>query len=107
MKNLALFIGLISFSFLAQAQQNRKIQLVILFDASNSMDGLLDQAKSKIWAIVNDASGLRYQGTTPVLEIAMYDYGNSGISAADNYVRMQTNFTTDLDLISAKLFELR
>ena len=107
MKNLALFIALSSFTFIAQAQQNRKIQLVILFDASNSMDGLLDQAKSKIWAIVNDASGLRYRGTTPVLEIAMYDYGNSGISAADHYVRMQTNFTTDLDLISAKLFGIR
>jgi hypothetical protein len=107
MKNLALLIVLISFSLVAQAQQNRKIQLVILFDASNSMDGLLDQAKSKIWAIVNDASGLRYQGTTPVLEIAMYDYGNAGISSVDNYVRMQTNFTTDLDLISSKLFGIR
>ena len=74
MKNLALLFALISFSLVSQAQQNRKIQLVILFDASNSMDGLLDQAKSKIWAIVNDDSCLRYQGITPVLEIAMYDY---------------------------------
>jgi hypothetical protein len=32
----------------------RKIQLVILFDTSNSMDGLLEQAKSRLWEIVNE-----------------------------------------------------
>jgi hypothetical protein len=85
----------------------RKIQLVILFDTSNSMDGLIDQAKSRIWAIVNETSGLKYQGITPVLEIAMYDYGNSGLSAESHYIRQQIPFTSDLDLVSEKLFSLR
>ena len=85
----------------------RRIQLVILFDTSNSMDGLLEQAKSRIWAIVNEASGLTYQGLTPTLEIAMYDYGNSGLTAESNFIRQQLPFSSDLDLVSEKLFGLR
>jgi hypothetical protein len=85
----------------------RKIQLVILFDTSNSMDGLLDQAKSRLWEIVNETSGLRHSGEIPVFEIAMYDYGNDGIREHTNYVRKQLDFTTDLDMVSKKLFGLR
>ena len=84
----------------------RKIQLVILFDTSNSMDGLLDQAKSRIWEIVNETSELRHSGEIPTLEIAMYDYGNDGIGQT-NYVRKQLDFTSDLDMVSKKLFGLR
>ncbi len=84
----------------------RKIQLVILFDTSNSMDGLLDQAKSRIWEIVNETSELRHSGKIPTLEIAMYDYGNDGIGQT-NYVRKQLDFTSDLDMVSKKLFGLR
>ena len=85
----------------------RKIQLVILFDTSNSMDGLLEQAKSRLWEIVNETSGLRHSGEIPVFEIAMYDYGNDGIRENSNYVRKQLDFTTDLDMVSKKLFGLR
>jgi hypothetical protein len=85
----------------------RKIQVAILFDTSNSMDGLIDQAKARIWTIVNDLSALRHNGEIPVIEIALYDYGNSGISAELNYVRKQIDLTTDLDVISEKLFGLR
>ena len=84
----------------------RKIQLVILFDTSNSMDGLLEQAKSRLWEIVNETSELRHSGEIPTLEIAMYDYGNDGIRGK-NYVRKQLDFTTDLDMVSKKLFGLR
>ena len=90
----------------AQTLSKRKIQLVILFDTSNSMDGLIDQAKSKIWSIVNEVSNLKYNGETPTLEMAMYDYGNSGISS-QYWIRQQLNFTKDLDLVSEKLFGLR
>jgi hypothetical protein len=85
----------------------RKIQLVILFDTSNSMDGLLEQAKSRLWEIVNETSGLRHSGQIPIFEIAMYDYGNVGIRENLNYVRKQLDFTTDLDMVSKKLFGLR
>lgn len=85
----------------------RKVQLVILFDTSNSMDGLLNQAKARIWEIVNEASTITFQGAPISLEIAMYDYGNTSIPASQNYVRKQLDFSTDLDLVSEKLFGLR
>lgn len=109
MKNLIATILCFFFaiaSFLAQPNSPRKIQLVILFDTSNSMDGLIEQAKARIWAIVNETSNLRFQGLIPTLEIAVYDYGNTGISTP-NWVRQQTPFTTNLDVVSEKLFSLR
>ncbi|NBV08040.1 MAG: VWA domain-containing protein [Flavobacteriia bacterium] len=104
-----IFFAFFTFSiFLSNAQiaPKRKIQLVILFDTSNSMDGLINQAKSKIWSIVNETSKLTYQGIQPQLEIAMYDYGNQSLNAKDYWIRKQMDFTQDLDLVSAKLFGL-
>ncbi len=104
-----IFLSLFSLSFLMTPNAQiakRKVQLVILFDTSNSMDGLLNQAKSKIWAIVNEVANLKYQGNAPSLEIAMYDYGNQSLNIKDNYIRQQLNFTKDLDLVSEKLFGL-
>jgi hypothetical protein len=95
-----------TFSQITPVPNGRKVQVAILFDTSNSMDGLIDQAKAKIWNIINEMSGLRYQGQVPTIEIALYDYGNSGLSEADNYVRQQLALTTDLDMISQKLFGL-
>lgn len=82
----------------------KKIQVAILFDASNSMDGLLDQAKSKLWNIVNEISSFQYEGNPPTIEIALYEYGNNLLSEKVNYVWQLVPFTTDLDLISQKLF---
>lgn len=87
-------------------QSERKIQMAILFDTSNSMDGLIDQAKSRIWSIVNELSTLRYQGALPSIEIALYEYGKSSLEANDHYVRKIVDLTTDLDLISKELFAL-
>ncbi|MCE3296226.1 MAG: hypothetical protein K0R65_1940 [Crocinitomicaceae bacterium] len=105
MKRLSfIFVALLWLSVSAQYQG--KIQIAILFDTSNSMDGLIDQAKSRIWSIVNTMSNLRYQGQTPAIEIALYDYGNDNIPAANNHVRQILPFTGDLDLVSQKLFGL-
>ena len=84
-----------------------KIQVALLFDTSNSMDGLLEQAKSRLWDVVNTLTTLKYEGKTPHIEIALYEYGNDGLSNASNYIRQVTPLTTDLDLISEKLFALR
>jgi hypothetical protein len=84
---------------------SRKIQIAILFDTSGSMSGLIEQAKTTIWQIVNAASKLRADGSAPVLEIALYDYGNSSITTP-NYIRKQVDLINDLDSISEKLFGL-
>ena len=91
-----------------------KIQVAILLDVSGSMDGLIEQAKSRLWNIVNTMTTLKYKGKEPQIEIALYAYGIgscrdvSGIKCdSENYLCQLTTFTTDLDLISEKLFALR
>lgn len=84
-----------------------KIQVALLLDTSNSMDGLIDQAKSRLWNIVNTLTTLKYDGKTPNIEIALYEYGNDNLSSEVNFIRQVTPLTTDLDLISEKLFSLR
>lgn len=82
-----------------------KIQVAILLDTSSSMDGLIEQAKSRLWNIVNTLTTLKLQGKEPVLEIALYEYGNNNIHN-DEYIRQVLPLSTDLDLISQKLFAL-
>lgn len=88
------------------ANDNNRIQVAILLDTSNSMDGLIDQAKSRLWNIINTLTTLKYNGKTPIVEIALYEYGNDGLSSASNYIRKVAPLTSDLDLISEKLFSL-
>ena len=82
------------------------IQVAILLDTSNSMDGLINQAKSRLWNIVNTLTTLRFNGKAPDIQIALYEYGNDGLRKADNFIRLVAPLTTDLDLISEKLFAL-
>ncbi len=84
----------------------RKIQMAILFDASGSMDGLLSQAKARMWSIVNELTELRYNGIVPSVEIALYSYGNDGHPTSDMFVKQLVPLTTDLDLISQQLFSI-
>lgn len=86
--------------------QENKIQVALLLDTSNSMDGLIDQAKSRLWNIVNTLTTLKYNGKAPQVEIALYEYGNDGLKD-ENYIRQVTPLTQDLDLVSEKLFALR
>lgn len=86
--------------------KDNKIQVALLLDTSNSMDGLIEQAKSRLWNIVNTLTSLKYNGQTPQVEIALYEYGNDGIRD-ENYIRQVTPLTQDLDLVSEKLFALR
>ncbi|MDR6156720.1 hypothetical protein QF023_000236 [Chryseobacterium sp. SLBN-27] len=88
------------------AAKENKIQVALLLDTSNSMDGLIGQAKSRLWNIVNTLTALKYNGKAPEVEIALYEYGNDGISD-ENYIRQVTPLTQDLDLVSEKLFALR
>ncbi len=83
------------------------IEIAILLDTSSSMDGLIDQARSRLWAIVNDVARARRAGRSPDLRVAVYEYGNDGIDPALGWVRQVVPLTTDLDAISAALFALR
>jgi hypothetical protein len=82
------------------------VQIALLLDTSNSMDGLINQAKAQLWSVVRRVSQLKSDEQGPVMQIALYEYGNNSISAEVNYVRQISGFTSDLDLISEKLFAL-
>ena len=56
-----------------------KIQLAILLDTSNSMDGLIGQAKSQLWKVVNELARSKRHGVHPSLEVALFEYGNDGL----------------------------
>jgi hypothetical protein len=87
--------------------KDQSIQLALLLDTSNSMDGLIDQAKSQLWKIVNELAAAKCDdGKKPNIKIALYEYGNDNLSSAEGYIRQVSGLTDDLDLISAKLFSL-
>ena len=83
-----------------------KIQIAILLDTSNSMDGLIDQARNQLWQAVNEFAKLKRNGLTPTLEVAVYEYGNSGLSTQTGYIRQVTSFTRELDQVSEAFFSL-
>ena len=82
------------------------IQVAILLDTSNSMDGLIDQAKTQLWKIVNELARSKKGGEPINLNVALYEYGKDSIPAEEGYLRMIVPLTTDLDKISDELFKL-
>ena len=84
-----------------------KVQIAILLDTSNSMDGLINQARQQLWKIVTELSKADADGRRPKLEVALYEYGNDGLSAKKYHIRQVSAFTTDLDRISEDLFRLK
>jgi von Willebrand factor type A domain len=89
-------------------EKEQTIMLALLLDTSNSMDGLIDQAKSQLWKIVNELAAAKCgDGSKPKIKIALYEYGNDGLPSSEGYIRQVSTLTNDLDLISEKLFALR
>lgn len=83
------------------------VQLAILLDTSNSMDGLIDQARAQLWEVVNQFAQARRGGQPVELQVALYEYGNTRLDASSGWVRRVLSFTTDLDRVSEALFALR
>jgi hypothetical protein len=85
----------------------QKIKVALLLDTSNSMDGLINQAKTQLWEIINELSYFKCGDDRPDLLIALYEYGNDGLEQSDGYIRQVLSFSDDLDEISKKLFALK
>jgi len=83
------------------------VQMAILLDTSNSMDGLIDQARTQLWKIVNELASSEKGGNKPALHVAVYEYGNDSLSAGEGFVRQVLPFTGDLDKVSEALFSLK
>jgi len=83
------------------------IQIALLLDTSNSMDGLIDQAKAQLWKIINQLATAKQKGKRADLYVALYEYGNNGLQAKEGYIRRVLALTTDLDKVSEELFALK
>ncbi len=108
---LALFAGVANantnYEDIDPDPKGQSIMLALLLDTSNSMDGLIDQAKSQLWRIVNELAQAKCEdGTKPNIRIALYEYGNDRLPSSEGYIRLVSPLTNDLDLISEKLFGL-
>lgn len=84
-----------------------RVQLAILLDTSGSMDGLIDQARSRLWKIVNELATAKKNGRAPRLQVALYEYGQDTIPAASGYLRRIVPLSEDLDRLSEELFRLK
>ena len=105
MKTAALLVLALSLPLLAEekAAEPSRIDLVLCLDCSGSMDGLLESAKTKLWAVVNELAKAK---PAPALRVALFSYGNDGYDPASGWVRVDCPFTGDLDAMFGKLSAL-
>jgi hypothetical protein len=83
------------------------VDVAILLDTSNSMDGLINQAKSQLWTIIQEFARAEKAGRTPELRVSVFEYGNTNLPASEGYVRQVCQLTNDLDKVSESLFGLK
>ena len=79
----------------------RDIDLALCLDTSNSMDGLIDSARQRLWALVNE---LALAEPTPRLRVALLTYGSPGFGEDNGWVRTQVPLTDDLDMVSGSRY---
>ncbi|MCC6672936.1 MAG: cytochrome P460 family protein [Planctomycetes bacterium] len=88
----------------AQAPRGeRPIDLAICLDISGSMNGLINAARQNLWAVVNELATLQ---PAPRLRVALLSYGCNAHEQARGWVKVESGFTEDLDLVSKRLFAL-
>src|ERR1700678_899212 len=83
------------------------VQIAILLDTSNSMDGLIAQAKTQLWNVVNEFVLAKKDGRPPAIQVALFEYGKASLSPGEGFVRQILPLTDDLDRVSEELFALK
>jgi hypothetical protein len=83
-----------------------KVQIALLLDTSGSMSGLIDQAKTELWSVVNEFALAERGGVRPEVEVALYQYGTPSLGAEGGYIKQLVPLTQDLDKVSEELFAL-
>jgi hypothetical protein len=104
---VAAVLGLVPATALASpvpAEKPKDIDLVLCLDVSNSMDGLIDSAKLKLWDIVNELAKVK---PTPNLRVSLYSYGHNSYPRDAGWVRKDLDLTSDLDEVYARLNALK
>lgn len=88
----------------AATNGSRTIDLVLCLDISGSMNGLIDAARQNLWSVVNEMATLKPE---PQLRVALLTFGCSTHDKEVGWVKIEAEFTHDLDTISEKLFALK
>lgn len=76
------------------------VDVVFVIDTTSSMGGLLEAAKTKVWAIANEIAKGK---PTPEIRMGLVAFRDKG----DAYVTQVTDLTKDLDKMYAQLLALR
>lgn len=76
------------------------LEMVFVLDTTGSMGGLLEGAKQRIWAIVND---VMQSSSRPAVRIGLVAYRDHG----DEYVTKVLPLTEDLDKVFSTLMDYR
>jgi hypothetical protein len=82
------------------------VQIAVLLDTSGSMRGLIDQAKSQLWRIVNEFTHYKRGDLRPDVYVSLYHYGSPSLGADNGFVKQVLPLTLDLDRVSDELFRL-
>ena len=81
----------------AVAERQPLVQIAILLDNSGSMSGLIDQARTQIWSLVNEFIHAKRGEKRPQLQVSIVTYG-------DPPPKLLVNLSNDLDKVSEALF---
>ena len=95
-----LLTGMLAASAQAAAKHRSAVDLVFVIDTTSSMGGLLEAAKTKVWAIANEVANGK---PTPELRIGLVAFRDRG----DAYLTKVSDLTKDLDKMYAELLALR
>ena len=83
------------------------IQMALVLDTSDGMTGLINQAGTELWSVVNGLISARIGNASAKLEVVLYEYGSDQIGAESEYMRQVVPFTAELDRVSEQLFDLK
>lgn len=82
---------------------SQPVDIAICLDTSGSMSGLIESAKQKLWAVVNELASAT---PTPDLRVGLVQYGNDGLDPTTGWVEQRLDLTADLDEVYNQLFAL-
>lgn len=82
----------------------KNVDLVLCIDVSGSMQPLIDMAKQKLWDIARDIRSFKEK---PSLRIALISFGSQTADPDSGWVRVETDFTENLNLVYGKLANLK
>lgn len=87
-----------------QPVERRPVDLVICLDTSGSMTALIDSARMKLWAVVNELAQAK---PVPRLRVGLLTYGSPNVSTPQQgWIVRQIDLTSDLDAVHERMMAL-